>query len=119
MLTQRSRGDVQAEHDRAAAKLGDGSSPVLTRHERVVLAAVVDSLEWVLGSTDEAPLTKRVLPHPGPQELFSEHAKAEKVNHDTTLMREDEAAFWYGSAVEHALAWARGQDTTAPTHQGW
>ena len=119
MLTLRSRADVQAELDRAAAKLADGSTPALTRHERVVLGATVDSLEWVLGDTDAAPLTRRLLPNPGPQELFSEWATAEKVNHNTTLMRDDEAAFWYGSAVEHALAWARGHDTTAPTHEGW
>jgi hypothetical protein len=119
MLTLRSRADVQAEHDRAAAKLADGSGRALSRHEFTVLSAVVDALEWVLGSTDEAPLTGRLLPNPGPHELFSEWAKAETVNHNTALMREDEQRFWYGSAVEHALAWARGSDTTAPTDEGW
>ena len=31
-----------------------------------------------------------------------------------TLTREDEARFWYGSAVAHSLAWARGADTNEP-----
>ena len=119
MLTLRSRADVQAELDRAAAKLADGSTSGLTRHERVVLGATVDSLEWVLGDSVAAPLTGRLLPNPGPQELFSEWSKAETVNHNAALMREDEQRFWYGSAVEHALAWARGSDTTAPTDEGW
>jgi hypothetical protein len=119
MLTLRARSDVQAEHDRAAAKLGGGFGPALTRHERLVLGAVVDSLGWVLGYTDKAPWTGRVMPNPGAKGLFSEWSAAETVNHNAALMRDDEERFWYGSAVEHALAWARGSDTTTPTHEGW
>jgi hypothetical protein len=48
------------------------------------------------------------------QDIYSEWAKAEGVNHDTALMQVDEYRWHYGSAVEHALSWARGANTPAP-----
>jgi hypothetical protein len=123
VLTLRSRTDIEAEYERAVATLANGTdprlNPQLERHANVVATAIADALSWVLGYTDEAPWTRRLLPNPTPQQLFSEWAKAETVNHDTRLMHDDQERFWYGSAVEHALAWARGSDTNAPTHEGW
>jgi hypothetical protein len=123
MLTLRSRADLVAEYDRALARLGVAEYTLRTdpraRHEAVVMEATAHSLAWVLGETAEAPWTKRFLPNPTAQDIYSEWAKAETVNHNTALMRDDETRFWSGSAVEHALAWTRGQDTNAPTHEGW
>ena len=118
MLTLRSHADVQAEHDRAVEQLEAGPSPALNprlaHHEHAAMSAARDSLAWVLGYTDAAPWTHRVLPNPTAPDVFSEWAKAETVNHNSALMREDEYRWWYGSAVEHALSWARGADTSPP-----
>jgi hypothetical protein len=118
MLTLRSHADVEAEHGRAVAQIQAGTSsavsPRLARHHHATMTAVRDSLAWVLGYTDKAPWTGRVMPNPGAKELFSEWSAAETVNHNSALMREDEYRWWYGSAVEHALSWARGADTSPP-----
>ena len=118
MLTLRPRTDVQAEYERAVAKLNAGPSsalnPRLQRHEIMVLTACRDSLAWVAGHTRQAPWSGRHLPNPTEHDLFSEWSQAETVDHNTALMRDDESRFWYGSAVAHALAWARGADTNEP-----
>jgi hypothetical protein len=118
MLTLRSRADVEAEHDRAVATIEAGPSTALdarlARHQHAAMSAARDSLAWVLGYTAEAPWTQRPLPNPTPQQIYSEWAQAETVNHNSALMAKDEYRWWYGSAVEHALAWARGSDTSPP-----
>ena len=70
MLTMRDRADVEEEYARAVAKLDAQPST----YEYVVMSAVRDSLAWVLGFTDVAPWTGRVMPSPGAQQLFSEWA---------------------------------------------
>src|SRR5512135_3732160 len=104
MLPMRSHADIAEEYDRVVARLEGNPSA----RERTVMTAVHDALAWVLGYTDEAPWTGRVLPNPAAKELFSEWAKAERVNYTATLALSDPDRFAYGSAVEHALAWARG-----------
>ena len=115
MLTIRPRADIEEQYARAVARLEMEPSP----YEYAVMTAVRDAYAWVLGYTNVAPWTGRVMPNPGADSLYSEWSSAETVNHNSVLMRDDRDRFTYGSTVEHALAWARGSDTTAPTHEGW
>ena len=62
-----------------------------------------------------SPWTGRDLPNPTPQQIYSEWAQAEAVNHDAVLQRSDETRWHYGSAVEHALDWVRGTPGVVPT----
>lgn len=115
MLTMRDRADIEGEYTRAVTKL----QTQLDAYEYTVMTAVRDTYAWVLGYTDVAPWTERVMPNPGADAVFSEWAKAETVNHNSALIRDEPNRFTYGSTVEHALDWARGGDTNAPTQLGW
>ena len=115
MLPMRSHADIAKAYERVVARLEGNPSA----RERPVMTAARDALAWVLGYTDEAPWTRRVLPNPAETELFSEWARAERVNHDARLAHSDPDRFTYGSAVEHALAWARGRSDVVPPTDGW